>query len=379
MAKNQDAYISRRTFLNVSALSALSFACQSKFILPQSQRSRRLGTIYQSYQHDGPNGEKSGLLIVNLDEAIVTNFETRFNVHYLEPIADGDIAIGANKYGPNYLVFDFRKNQVLQSYQVPQTTSLMGHMSMSPDQKYLVATAVENLSKPQNRIIYLDPQTFTPKDFVDVNDFFPAPHDIRFNANSKTFVTTGGQKILIVDAAKKSIESRWAAQLVMGQVLRHFAMSPHGNLAIQANHISGFDALRWDYSQGAIICSDSRETQTSILRFPGMHKSYDHEVYDFAFGPDGAMVCATASQDRFVSFWNYATGELLKTIELPDPPVRTTLSRNGEFFVFLSTTGVYFVDSQNLRPQRMLPDLSEKYAAFTSKRRNLTFAHETLI
>lgn len=341
MNHQNNTVLSRRLFIAISSMAFAGCVISSKKVY-----STKLGRLMFSFLTGTPL--KHYIMLMDLDANRSEIFETPHNIHSLEPYdLNNDIFVGAPRVGSYYSMVDL-KTLKTHPYEMPKDLMLMGHSAVTPDGKFICATARKEKTGT-NCIAFLDKKTFQPFETVDLPEGYPPNHDCKFLPNSNLLATTAAQNISLVDYKTKKVRiEKVAFENPMSQV-RHFTVGPDGKLAIQSNSMFGVEPSSLHYQDGAVVTYDPGRNESRVLDPTVAGENiFDRELVDFQFDETGEFFAVTAQNYHYVTFWNFKTGKLIANIPLHFP-IRVTLSANKDYFIIITGKGLRYIHAKTLK------------------------------
>lgn len=327
--------------------------------------------LYQPFKRYASGCVEFGIMILDLRTGRHSVIETPFDVHLLEiSKTNPELAVGANKYGPSFLVLDLKKQKIQQVYSVESGIKLTGHMCYSHDDKYLCATGIDySGASPRDCII-----SFNPRNYKTDNVFYlptenPSHHDCKFMNLSYTLVTTAGQAVDLVDVSKGTFAQRKVRITNSKGQLRHFSVNQSGEICAQANEIDT-STDNWRYRRAEIILLKAGDQKIfDLSSMPFEAPVQNAELLDFCFSGDGNVFGAVHAGANKVSFWNVATKSFEKMLDIPRAG-RIDFDHLKNRFIIVSLTGIYFVSADSLNIEEHLKTEALKY--------NMGLSHRTV-
>ena len=337
--------LSRRLFLTISAAAVSSCALIPKGLIDSNSSSSSLGKLIFTFDVGSP--QKFYVVIMDLDANKIQKIETPANIHFLEHFdRENNLLIGTNKTG-EYLSVVNSATGTVKTHSMGSAYNLMGHTAFSADKRFLCATA-RRIVDDKNCIVILDQKTFAILDAIVLPDSYPPNHDCKFIPGTTMLVTTGGQNIELVDRVNKTVNIVKVPFTNPESQVRHFTVSKDGDMSFQSNVMYGNEPKSLTYSLGAVVTYDRKKNAAQVLDpvIEGVN-IFNRELIDFQFSGDGETVAVTAKNYNYVTFWNFKTGKLIKSVDIPYP-VRVTLSKNEKYFVIISGHGLRYITTSTL-------------------------------
>lgn len=350
--------LSRRLFLTISAAAVSSCAFLPKGLLSAESSSQSLGKLLFTFDMGSP--QKFYIMMMDLDTNKLQKIETPANIHFLEHLdRENNILIGTNKTGQFLSIVNSATGSV-QTHTMDSAYSLMGHTAFSADKRFLCATA-RRLEDEKNCVVILDQKTYAIIDTILLPDSYPPNHDCKFIPGTTTLVTTGGQNIEFIDMVNKTVNIVKVPFANPESQIRHFTVSKDGDMSFQSNVMYGNEPKSLAYSLGAVVTYDHKKKAAEVLDpVVGSVNIFNRELIDFQFSRDGETVAVTAKNYNYVTFWNFKTGKLIKSIDIPYP-VRVVLSKNEKYFIVISGHGLRYIATNTLELDKSMNQFDDVF------------------
>lgn len=318
----------------------------------------KLGTLFGGgAKQSTSTGEKTFHLArmdMDAEELEPDWFSVDFLVHWVETSpTDPTKAVLFEKHGPGCCFIDLASGEVLETITTDPQREFYGHGKYSRDGSlvYAVETDLSDNSKGYIRVR-------DAKDFKQLGDFPSyglAPHDAWMIDGGKTLViSNGGSKlgepngpnVAYIDIDSQKLLERVdipAEHINAG----HLAITSKGDLAVVSAPRAGIEnpgeheggiSLR-PKGQPIHTISEPKDTVSQMLG----------ETLSVAVHEPSGAVAATNPEGNIVTFWRLQTGELIKSLRVPNPRGISMALNGDEFILTFGQTGkVSRVDAERL-------------------------------
>lgn len=337
--------LSRRTLIAIAGIAAAGVAAEYKFGIFNSKDAKKGKYFFTFWSSTTGNY----LLVVDFDNNKIQELQMPQNVHFFEKFdLENNLFLGANRTGAYLTRLDLSKNS-FEVFEPDARYSLMGHVAFSKNKKYLCATArKEDGDVKTNSIVLLDQKTFKVTDAIELPGGYPPHHDCKFIPGTDILATTADQNISFVDMTTKNVRTEKVQfENALPQV-RHFSLSDKGDMAIQSNMMFGTEPTSLTYSDGAIVVHEFATQQSRVLNPVVKDENvFNREMLDFEFSPEGDFFASIARDYNYITFWNFKTGEHLKSVQIKSP-IRIMKSKDRNHFIVLTGYGLRFINIKTL-------------------------------
>jgi uncharacterized protein len=264
------------------------------------------------------------LAILDLDApAEPRSIELGFLAHGITPSPhDPRLLVLFEKHGPGCCVLDLVSGEILRSVQAGPTRQFYGHGVFSADGAVLYCTETAVDDRFEGYIAVRDARDFTL--LGEFPSFGLAPHDCMLFDDGRVLVVTNGGGavggsdppcVAYVDVERQALIERLD---VPDPALNagHLAMTAAGDLVVVSAPREGLDP---ETSRGGLslrpvggefrTARDPRDTTEKMLG----------ETLSVAIHEETRTVGTTTPLAHLVTFWNLDTGELVKSLRVPNP------------------------------------------------------------
>lgn len=328
-------------------------------IEPAPTLTPRLGTILGGcgMQSTADGSMRFQLAAMSLDrpDPKPLTIPVSFLPHGITPSpARPDLLLLFEKQGPGCCAVDLASRSVAAVLEAPRGRQFYGHGAFSPDGSLLYCTETDLHDRKRGYVAVRD-----GRDFRYLGDFPThglAPHDCILRDDGRTLVITNGGSpagashdppcVTFVDVTTGALLEREPIpdpRLNAG----HLAMTPDNGLAVVSAPRDGLGpqgrggvSLRGP--QGRLrTCAEPAEVVDLMLG----------ETLSVAIGGSRTVVATTNPLGHLVAFWSLATGQLLRSLRVPNPRgVALTLDGREFLLTFGVTAKVTRVDAETLQP-----------------------------
>lgn len=277
-----------------------------------------------------------------------------FLAHGITPSPhDARLLVMFEKQGPGCCVLDFVAGEVVRTIEAGAGRRFYGHGVFSADGELLYCTETDVTDRFKGYIAVRDARDFSL--LGEFPSFGLAPHDCMLSDEGRVLVVSNGGSavgcadppcVTYVDVAGQKLIERLD---VPDPALNagHLAMTTAGDLALVSAPREGLDPSE---SRGGIslrpagadlrTARDPRDVTDTMLG----------ETLSVAIHEPSGIVGATTPLGHLVTFWDLASGELVKTLRVPNPR-GIALSLCGREFIinFGTPPRAARVDAQTLQ------------------------------
>jgi hypothetical protein len=268
------------------------------------------------------------------------------------------IVMITEKHGEGCVEFDLNSGKVLRRIRPGAGREFYGHSAFSPDAKLWYSTEADTAS-------YAGVLAVRDADSLELRDkTFPthgvAPHDCILVDDGETLVITNGggplgntnEPACVSYVNVKNGEARKVLKFKDPKInAGHIAMSSKGELVCVSAPRKGIESNDKDW-RGAISFYHPDRDEFITTEDP-IRERMISETLSVAFDEVTRYVGATNPAGDLVTFWDFDTGKLVKTMDQFKSPRGITLTLDGKYYVLThdQTTMMTLIDAQTLEPQ----------------------------
>ncbi|MES9860634.1 MAG: DUF1513 domain-containing protein [Candidatus Thiodiazotropha sp. LLP2] len=355
---------SRRKFLLDSATAASGLFLGGIYSIGNAGSATQLGKVI------GPGKGKNSstgddlyfIGIYDLDGAdgkVRTIRNIDFFGHGITPHPiDTKRAVVFEKHGKGCCEIDLSKAQVLRKIETIADRQFYGHGAFSPDGRFLYAAeTVVSDGSMRGVVAVRDGQSFGL--LGDFPSYGLAPHDCHLIDDGETLVFSNGGGLIGSDdyasvtyvGAKDRALKRRVTISDPGLNAGHIAISSSGQLAIVSAPRDGIEKKSRDW-RGNISFYDPQKDQLRLADDPIRSKMVG-ETLSVAIHEPSMIVGATNPTGNLVTFWDFASGKLVKAIEGQyRSPRGISLTLDQRYFVLTydKSTHLILLDAETFEP-----------------------------
>ncbi|MCB9893003.1 MAG: DUF1513 domain-containing protein [Planctomycetes bacterium] len=264
------------------------------------------------------------------------------------------------KHGQGCLELDLTGGKVLRKVTPGAGREFYGHSAFSPDGKLWYCTEADTEDGSYNGVLAIrDAQSMELRDQT-----FPthgvSPHDCILIDDGATLVITNGggpvghadEPACVAYVNVKTGEARKLLKFKNDKInAGHIAMTSRGELVCVSAPRDGIDSASDDW-RGAITFyhpdKDSFVTADDPIR-----SQMKGETLSVAINEKTMIVAATNPAGNIVTFWDFKTGKLVKSLTDFKSPRGISLSLDGRWFILThdQATNLTRIDADTLEPE----------------------------
>lgn len=354
---------SRRQFITRGTVAALTIIAGSCIPVSASNKTRMGSVIGPGKGVDPTTGKTSYFVgIYDLDSGkgkprVISDID--FFGHGVTPHPHHpERAILFEKHGKGCCEVDFLRTKVLRKIETDPARQFYGHGAYSPDAKLLYAAeTVVGDGSMRGVVTVRDGESFNLLD--DFPTYGLAPHDCHLINDGEVLVfSNGGGPIDSNDLASVTYVGAQDRKLRrevkiadIGLNAGHIAISQTGKLAIVSAPRDGIQKAdpKW---RGNISFYDPEKNQLRIADDPIRSKMMG-ETLSVAIHEPSMIVAATNPSGNLVTFWDFASGKLVKAIHGHySSPRGISLTLDQRYFVLTYDKGTHLIllDAETFEP-----------------------------
>ena len=327
----------------------------------QPKRLDKRGTVV------GGGALPGGQFFVGITDLDATNPEARhpqdigFLGHGFTPRLDRpEVVMITEKHGEGCVEYDLKQGKVLRRVAAAPGREFYGHSAFSPDGKLWYCTEAETGNGSYDGVLSVrDANTLELRDKM-----FPthgvAPHDcILIDEGATVVITNGGGPVDHADepasVAYVDVKTGNARKLLTFKNPKinagHIAMSSKGELVCVSAPRDGIESTSPDF-RGAISFYHPDRDEFITADDP-IREKMKSETLSVAFDEVTRVVAATNPAGNLVTFWDFDSGKLVKSLDQFKVPRGVSLTLDGKFFVLThdASTMLTLIDAETLEPQ----------------------------
>ncbi|MBZ0136831.1 MAG: DUF1513 domain-containing protein [Planctomycetes bacterium] len=302
--------------------------------------------------------------IIDLDQDKPTALhmeEIGFLAHGFTPRLDRPhVVMVTEKHGKGCLEIDLKARKILRRVETVAGREFYGHSAFSPDGKLWYATEADIGDGSYTGVLAV-----RDADSMDLREEdFPthgiAPHDcILIDDGDTLVITNGGGPIHATDepagVAYVNVKTGEARRVLKFKTDRinagHIAMSSKGELVCVSAPRDGIENSSDDWL-GAISFYHPDQDRLITADDP-IRAKMKGETLSVAFDEKTRVVAATNPAGHIITFWDFDTGKLIKSMEEFKSPRGVSLTLDGKQFVVTHDikTHMSLIDADSLEPQ----------------------------
>lgn len=357
---------SRRKFLKQSA----ALASGTNFVFPASfaavqENSVSKGTIIGPGAVDNENtGQREFFLgIIDLDKPEpypVSTIELDFFAHGVSPNTKHPARAALfQKQGSGACEVDLIEKSVLRPITTAADRRFYGHGAYSPDGSILYATETI-MSSPELKGIVAVRDADSHEYLGEFPSYGAQPHDCQLIDGGKIMAVTNGGLHFGHKSTGRVSFVEIATQKLVDQVVidseeknaGHLFISPKGHLAIVSAERDGLDEKQFT---GGITLRPAGGEAILLWEPVELLARMIGETLSVYIDDATGIVAATTPAANLVTFWNIRTGELVKSMNVPDPR-GIALTLDGKFWALSCSNAVLtFLHADTLEAANIKP------------------------
>ena len=370
--------LGRRQFLISGALSLLGGVLYSRFAFAESMRTPG---NYMVGPHDAELESEMGVGILDLRNGSTRTVATGFEGHSVvaKPGEPGRVVMFAQRPGTRCAEVDIVRGELVRVFDSQPGRHFYGHGMYTADAAHLFTT--ENSYEDGRGIV-----TIRSDDDLEVIEEFDThgldPHELYFIESGRVAVVANGglktspkhrdgyrdydrenmrSSLVLIEAAngklidRFELENRWLS-------IRHLSISPNQTIAMAIQDKEKGS----DFSGGPLICVRFPDGRVVEMKDgDGLYRRMNYHTLSISLFEERSVLGVTSPTGNRVTFWNSATGELLREAEIENPSGIALTSDHQRFVVTSNRTGVHLFDSNDLtqEPNELDPNVSIKWGS----------------
>lgn len=325
------------------------------------ERSEMKGTVVGG---GAGSGGEFFVGIIDLDQAEPTAVymeKIGFLGHGFTPRLDKPhIVMVTEKHGPGCCEIDLKARKINRRVETVPDREFYGHSAFSPDRKLWYCTEADVGDGSYTGVLAV-----RDADSMDLRDEnFPthgvAPHDcILIDDGATLVITNGGGPLGAPDEPAcvsyvdvKSGEAKKVLKFKSEKVnAGHIAMSSKGELVCVSAPREGIESASDDWL-GAISFYHP-DKDSFITADDPIRAKMKGETLSVAFDEKTRVVAATNPSGHLITFWDFDTGKLVKSLTGFKSPRGVSLALDGKHFIVThdQQTHMSLIDAETLEPQ----------------------------
>lgn len=258
------------------------------------------------------------------------------------------------KRGPGSCVVDLATKEVVRTIEAGKGRHFYGHGVFSADGSLLFCTESDAADGHRGYVAVRDAKDYTL--LGDFPSYGRAPHDCMLHGDGATLVIANGgspvghpegPSVVGVDVKSQALE--WCEEIPDPQIgAGHLAMTQAGDLAVVSAPRDGLDP---DTSCGGVSLRPAGGRLTVAREPAEVTRALLGETLSVAIHEPTGVVGATTPLGHHVTFWDMKTGNLVKTLRVPNPRgIAVTLSGDELVINFGSPPRAARVRADTLQP-----------------------------
>lgn len=329
-------------------------------------RAKRLGVVVGG-------GAGGGKFFVGINDLDASPPSTRFPEdigflgHGFTPRIDRPhIVLITEKHGAGCCEFDLKQGKLLRRVQTVPGREFYGHSAFSPDGRLWYCTeAITGDGSYDGVLAIRDADSFELR-----GETFPthgvSPHDCILIDDGETLVVTNGggpvDSEFPASVAYVSVKSGEARKVLKFKDPRinagHIAMTSRGELVCVSAPRDGIKDTSPDFI-GAISFYDPKTDKFTTAEDP-IRARMTSETLSVAIREETMLVAATNPKGNLITFWDFHTGSLVKSMDEFKVPRGISLTLDGRYFAVThdQETHLTLIDAETLEPRQQLVDRS---------------------
>jgi uncharacterized protein len=330
-------------------------------------RAQRLGVVIGG----GQGGGKFFVGINDLDaQPPTTRFpeDIGFLGHGFTPRIDKPhVVMVTEKHGMGCCEFDLKHGKVLRRVQTKAGREFYGHSAFSPDGKLWYCTEANIGDGSYDGVLAVrDADSFElrPENFPTHG---VSPHDcILIDDGDTLVITNGGGPVDTADepasVAYVDVKTGAARKVLKFKDQKinagHIAMTSRGELVCVSAPRDGIKDTSPDYI-GAISFYDPKTDKFTTADDP-IRARMTSETLSVAIREETMVVAATNPKGNLVTFWDFRTGLLVKSLNQFKAPRGISLTLDGKYFALSHDveTLLTLIDAETLEPKEQVVETS---------------------
>ena len=260
-----------------------------------------------------------------------------FLAHGITP-SPNDPALVAmfEKHGPGACVVDLRSGDLVATLEAPEGREFYGHGAFSRDGSLLFCTETDVTDRNKGYIAVRDGHDFGY--LGDFPSYGLAPHDCLLAPDGRTLIVSNGgspvhhpdgPNVAYVDVDDRKLLDKCEVPEPMINA-GHLALGEGGDLALVS---APRDGLEPEKHTGGISLRNKGGDLRTLKEPTAITKLMLGETLSVAIHDETGVVGATNPLGHVVTFWNLATGELVKKLRVPNPRGIALNLRRDEFII----------------------------------------------